>query len=85
MWFDKLTTNGFKYLPFVLSLSKDLIRGSLAYACFDSRSEPCPCVHQQPRLEYHGAAWIVLQRQFMLTCLIPFDSSLKFGVVAKAP
>ncbi len=29
MWFDKLTTNGFNKLPFVLSLSKDLIGGSL--------------------------------------------------------
>jgi hypothetical protein len=26
MWFDKLTTNGINKLPFVLSLSKDLIR-----------------------------------------------------------
>ncbi len=25
MWFDKLTTNGINKLPFVLSLSKDLI------------------------------------------------------------
>ena len=31
MWFDKLTTNGINKLPFVLSLSKDLIRGSLTY------------------------------------------------------
>jgi Arc/MetJ family transcription regulator len=29
MWFDKLTTNEINNLPFVLSLSKDLIRGSL--------------------------------------------------------
>ena len=28
MWFDKLTTNGVNKLPFVLSLSKDLIKGS---------------------------------------------------------
>jgi len=31
MWFDKLTTNGFKKLPFVLSPSKDLIRASLIH------------------------------------------------------
>ena len=29
MWFDKLTTNGINKLPFVLSLSKDLIGVSL--------------------------------------------------------
>jgi len=29
MWFDKLTTNGIKHIPFVLSLSKDLISVSL--------------------------------------------------------
>jgi hypothetical protein len=29
-WFDKLTTNGIHTLPFVLSLSKDLIRDSLS-------------------------------------------------------
>ena len=29
MWFDKLTTNGINKLPFVLSLSKDFIRGFL--------------------------------------------------------
>ena len=36
MWFDKLTTNGIHKLPFVLSLSKDLIRGSLALAGISS-------------------------------------------------
>ena len=30
-WFDKLTTNEISELPFVLSLSKDLIKGSLNY------------------------------------------------------
>ena len=29
IWFDKRTTNEFNKLPIVLSLSKDLIRGSL--------------------------------------------------------
>jgi hypothetical protein len=29
MWFDRLTTNEINYLPFVLSLSKDLFRASL--------------------------------------------------------
>ena len=29
MWFDKLTTNEINYLPFVLSLSKDLFSVSL--------------------------------------------------------
>ena len=32
MWFDKLTTNGINKLPFVLSLSKDLIGVSLRLA-----------------------------------------------------
>jgi hypothetical protein len=28
-WFDRLTTNGIKHLPFILSLSKDVFSGSL--------------------------------------------------------
>jgi len=33
MPFDKLTTNGIHTLPFVLSLSKDLIKASLIGRC----------------------------------------------------
>ena len=42
MWFDKLTTNGINKLPFVLSLSKDLIRGSLSTISVRARSRHFP-------------------------------------------
>jgi len=38
--FDKLTTNGIDRLPFVLSLSKDLIRASLRFRLEASAAPP---------------------------------------------
>jgi hypothetical protein len=55
MPFDKLTTNGIYMLPFVLSLSKDLIRASLN----------CPKLLNHPQRSTHdagfGAYWLKIE------------------------